>query len=114
MVLPKKISVKVTISGITYDTDTAKKLAHKPTTSSDQQLYQTPGGQFFLLILQMMVDGKKLGPHDIWVDLGKKKPGKSRLCITARIVPVNSRSAMEWCIKTQIPMNFRGYLLECL
>src|SRR5262245_40252450 len=34
--------VKVTINGITYDTDTASKLAHQPTCSSDQQLYQMP------------------------------------------------------------------------
>jgi hypothetical protein len=106
--------VKITIDGITYDTDTARKLAHKPTTSSDQQLYRTPDGRFFVLLLQMYVDGKKLGPDEIWIDLGKKKPRRSRLCITARIVPVSNRKAVEWCIKTQIPETFRGYLLECL
>jgi hypothetical protein len=106
--------VKVTINGIVYDTDAAQKLAHKPTCSSDQQLYRQPDGSFFLLILQLHVDGQPLGPHDIWIDLGKKAPRKSRLCLTARVKPLSSRTAMEWCIKTQIPQTFRGYLLECL
>ena len=106
--------MKVTINGITYDTDTATKLAHQPTCSSDQQLYQMSNGDFFLLILQMHVDTKKLGPHEIWIDLGVKPPRQARLCITARILPLTHQKALEWCIKTQIPVTFRGYLLECL
>jgi len=106
--------VKVTINGKVYDTNLSKKLAHHPTSSSDQQLFQTDSGEFFLLKLQMLVDGEKIGPHEIWVDLGEKKPRKSRLCITARVIPLTNRQAMEWCIKTQIPATLRGYLLESI
>jgi hypothetical protein len=106
--------VKITIGDITYDTNTAKKWARKPTYSSDQQLYQTPSGEFFLVILQLHADGIKLGPNEIWIDLGRKKPSKSRLCLTARILPLKNRKAMEWCIKTQIPPPFRGYILESI
>lgn len=106
--------MKITISGITYDTDTAAKLARKPTYSSDQQLYQTPEGKFFLVIMQLHVDGLKLGPTEIWIDLGRKNSANSRLCLTARIQPLENRQALEWCIKTQIPSPFRGYLLESI
>ena len=106
--------MKVTINGIVYDTSLSKQLAHKPTASSDQRLYQLPSGEFFLLKLQMLVDGEKIGPNEVWIDLGREKPRKSRLCITARVLPLSNREAMEWCIKTQIPLTFRGYLLESI
>ena len=106
--------MKIIIKGITYDTDTASKLAHLPTQSSDQQLYHSEEVGFFLLVLQICVDGQKLGPNEVWVDLGKKKPRKSRLCVTARIIPMSNRDALVWCIKTQIPLTFRGFLLECI
>jgi hypothetical protein len=106
--------LKITVDGIDYDTDRAEKLAHKPTCSSDQQLFRMPNGNFFLLILQMHVDGLKLGPNEVWIDLGRKSPRKTRLCITARILPLSARRAVEWCIKTQIPTTFRGYLLESI
>ena len=106
--------VKVTINGTVYDTSLSKKLAHRPTASSDQQLFQSPTGEFFLLKLQLLVDGQRIGPDEVWVDLGRKKPRKSRLCITARVIPMTNQEAMVWCIKTQIPTTFRGYLLESI
>lgn len=105
--------MKITINGITYDTDQAAKLAHFPTHSSDQQLYRSEAVGFFLLVLQICVDGQKLGPNEVWIDLGKR-PRKTRLCITARIVPMSNREALTWCIKTQIPLPFRGLLLESI
>jgi len=107
--------VKITIDGTNYDTETATQLAHRPTCSSDQQLYQTPEGKFFVVYLQIHVDGKKLGPNEIWIDLRRKTSSpKSRLCLTAQIIPLTKHQAVEWSIKTQIPVPFRGYLLESI
>ncbi len=106
--------MKVTISGITYDTDTARKLAHKATTSSDEQLFQMNEGDFFLLILHLHVDGVKLGPGESWLELNKPAEGKSRVTVTAKVAPLTSRKALEWCIRTQVPLTLRGYLLDCI
>lgn len=106
--------MKATIGGITYDTDTARKLAHKPTPSSDEQLYQSPSGEFFLLVIQAYVDGQKLGPNEVWFDLGRSAAPNSRLRFRGRILPLRSEQALRWCIRTQVPVTLRGYLLDCL
>lgn len=71
-----------------------------------------PDGEFFLLIHQIYVDGQKLAPHDVWVDL--RAPGRSQARLQCRqgIRPLKRHEALEWCIKTQIPETFRGLLLE--
>jgi hypothetical protein len=111
---PCSFPLRVTIDGVTYDTDEATKLCHFPTPSSDQQLFQTECGDFFLLVLRLRVDGKQLGPHERWIDLGKGRNDHSRLSVSARILPLTPKAALEWCIKTQVPAPLRGYLLDCL
>lgn len=106
--------MKVTIAGITYDTDSSQKLAHRSTTSMDEQLHQTSDGDFFLFILQLEVDGKPLAPNETWVDLRKNDKAPNRLSVSERIVPLDSRGALEWSVKTQIPKPLRGYFLECM
>jgi hypothetical protein len=106
--------VKVTIAGITYDTDGSQKLAHRSTTSMEEQLHQTADGDFFLFILQLQVDGKPLGPHETWFDLRKDDKASARLSVSERILPLDSRAALEWSVKTQIPKPLRGYFLECM
>ncbi len=106
--------MKATIDGVLYDTDQAKKLAHKANVSSDSQLYQTGEGRFFLLNLQLFVDGQKLGLNECWVDLRKTPDISSRLKVSAEIVALTPREALQWAIRTQIPETLRGYLLEAI
>lgn len=106
--------MKATIGGITYDTDQSKKLAHKANVSSDAQLYQTEDGAFFLVSLQLYVDGRKLGPEECWIDLRSAPNVNSRLKVASEITVLTPRLALEWAIKTQIPETLRGYLLESI
>jgi hypothetical protein len=106
--------LKATIGGITYDTDHSRKLAHKASVSSDTQLYQTSEGAFFIVQMQLYVDGKKLGVDECWLDLRSDPDIKSRLKVAAEITVLTTRQALEWSIKTQIPATFRGYLLESI
>ncbi len=106
--------MKATIDGVIYDTDQSKKLAYKATVSSDAQLYQTADGRFFLLNLQLYVDGRKLGLNECWLDLRKSPDISSRLTVGAEITVLTTRQALEWSIRTQIPETFRGYLLEAI
>ena len=106
--------MKTSIGDIVYDTDQSKKLAHKATVSSDTLLFQTSDGRFFLLLLQLYADGKKLGPNEYWLDLREAPNVASRLKVGAEIQALTSRQALEWAIKTQIPETLRGYLLEAI
>ena len=106
--------MKIQIGNKIYDTASAKSLAGSRTRSSHQELYQTPDGDFFLFIHQIYVDGNKLGPHDVWVDLRATRNPNSRLRCRQGIRPLRRHEALEWCIKTQIPTPFRGLLLESI
>jgi hypothetical protein len=106
--------VKITIAGITYDTATSQRLAHRAAVSLEEQLHQTPDGDFFLFILQIQVDGKPLGPFETWMDLRPNEQSSTRLSVSERIVALDSKKALEWSVKTQIPKPLRGYFLECI
>jgi hypothetical protein len=106
--------VKTTIGGIEYDSEASKKLAHKATSSIDEQLHITTDGNYFLLILQVMVDGKPLGPYESWMDLRQGGKGANRLSVGERILALTHRQTIEWCIKTQIPSTLRGFFLESI
>ena len=106
--MKKKIGTK------TYDTEDAKSLAAERTRSMHQELFQTSEGDFFLLVHQIYVDGKRLNPHELWVDLRNATSEQSRLRCVQDIVPLSRLQAVEWCIKTQIPETLRGYVLDCL
>ena len=105
-------NVKVQIGNKLYDSEVAKSLAGHRTPSSHQELFHTSDGDFFLLINQIYVDGQKLGPYDLWVDLRRTRVPNSRLQCRQGIRPLQRHEALEWCIKTQIPQTFRGLLLE--
>jgi len=106
--------MKKTIGDKTYDSDTARSIAGERTQATHQELFHTPEGDFFLLIHQIYVDGKRLNPHELWVDLRPATSEQSRLRCAQNIVPLTHREAVEWCIKTQIPETLRGYVLDCL
>jgi len=108
------IFMKVTIAGTIYDTAASQKLAHRAAVSLEEQLHQTPDGDFFLFILQIQVDGKPLGPFETWMDLRNTEQCSTRLSVSERIVALDSRMALEWSVKTQIPKPLRGYFLECM
>lgn len=102
------------IGNRTYDTDKAKSLATDRSQSAHQELFHTADGQFFLLVHQIYVDGKRMNPHELWVDLRNKSSEKSRLRCVQEILPLTDREAVEWCVKTQIPVTLRGYVLDCI
>jgi hypothetical protein len=106
--------MKTIISSVEYDSDTALRLAHHATPSTDQQLFQTTEGAFFLLVLQTYVDGIKLKPYEAWLSLGPNANHTERLGFTEQIVPLQQREALEWCIKSLIPETFRGYILDSI
>lgn len=104
--------MRVQIGNKIYDTAAATSLAGFRTRSSHQELFQTDEGDFFLHIHQIYIDGNQLGPHDIWIDLRSTRDPNSRLNCKQGIRPLERHEALEWCIKTQIPVTFRGLLLE--
>jgi len=119
--------VKATINGKTYDTEEAKQQAEFLTYSDgDHKLYRTEAGEFFLVLSDCVLDGRRLGPleslpPELHVSDGGRESRqlrdlerRRRLCWEERLLPVTELEAMTWCIKTQIPETFRGYLLECL
>jgi hypothetical protein len=109
---PDRSAVRVQIGNKIYDTASGTSLAGHRTRSGHQELFRTTEGDFFLSIHQIYVDGNKLGPHDIWVDLRTTRTPNSRLQCRQGIRPLQRHEALEWCIKTQIPETFRGLLLE--
>ena len=108
----RKAAVRVQIGNKIYDTASATSLAGYRTRSSHQELFQTSEGEFFLFTHQIYVDGAKLGPHEVWIDLRRTRDPNSRLRCRQGIRPLQRHEALEWCIKTQIPATFRGLLLE--
>lgn len=106
--------MKKTIGNTSYDTEISTSLAAERTQSTHQELHQTPEGEFFLLIHQIYVDGKRLNPHELWVDLRDASGEQSRLRCVQDILPLSHREAVEWCVKTQIPETLRGYVLDSL
>ena len=89
-------SVRIQIGNKVYDTGSATSLAGHRTSSSHQELYHTPEGDFFLLIHQIYVDGNKLGPHDTWIDLRASGDPNSRIHCRQGIRPLKRDEALEW------------------
>ena len=106
--------MKVTVGNKIYDSEAATKLAAKPTQSSCQELHQTAAGDFFLFTHQVFVDGNRLGPNELWIDLNSAADRRSRLTFGHEIIPLTHHEALVWCVKTQIPETLRGYVLDCI
>ncbi|MHB8521972.1 MAG: hypothetical protein ACYDH9_14595 [Limisphaerales bacterium] len=92
----------------------ARRLARYSTLNTEEELFQTPGGGFYLRITETYFRGRRLGPFEGWRDLGITRLPDERLQSDTRVRPLSKRSALEWCIKTQIPETLRGYLLDCI
>jgi hypothetical protein len=97
-----------------YETGKGKRLAKLSTLNSEETLYQTPEGGFYLLITETFFKERKLAPFEDWRRLGVTRLPDDRLHDEQRRISLSPRQALEWCVRTQIPETFRGYLLECL
>ncbi len=118
--------MRATINGRTYDTDKSEEVATGFSDAGDAKLYQTRHRDFFLVKEDRYLDGHRLAPSECIEDIAPEltprgnrfgdpkttaeRGRRYRLCRT--IIPVDQREAMIWCIKTQIPAQFRGYVLE--
>jgi len=124
--------MNATINGLTYDTEEAEEICMCPSPDGDDILYRTEDGRFFLQKSETFMDGVKLCPDqdpddiiganyegmdddDFLDELEKASRERERRCKTTRtIVPMTEREALLWCVKTQIPDCFRGYVLESI
>lgn len=101
-----------------FDPKHAEELANYPTMSTDEKLFRTEEGEFFLKLTDTWVDMRRLSPDEDAVETyfaaGVENLPSPRVVHTTKITSLTHRQAMEWCIKTQIPETFRGYLLDCL
>ncbi len=122
--------MRATINGKSYDTAKSKTLISEEADHASFHLYQTKRGDFFLTVEAILLDGRQLKPGESSYDLAPElfsghpvgsperaevvRERKSRLKSRETLIPLTAREAMVWCIKTQIPEQFRGYVLECL
>jgi hypothetical protein len=122
--------MKAMLNGKVYDTSSAREVATDPSRDGDDALYQTKDGGFFIVETVTYLDGKKLEPWqavedmdpELSPELGLTRPDaaplekrwRGRVKMRPQIHPLSQRDAMLWCIKTQIPECFRGYLLEAI
>jgi hypothetical protein len=113
--------MKATLHGHTFDTEDAKDICNDDSPDGGDWLYQTKDGRFFLVEMTTYLDGRKLKPwedvNDVAPELQSLEAMGDRLArveLCQQIIPLSSREAMRWCIKTQIPECFRGYLLDCI
>jgi hypothetical protein len=120
--------MKATIDNQTYDTKKAKEICMEPSPDGDDYLYQTKDGRFFLLETEMFLDGVKLRPDqdpdeiapeldvcNFKVPLSEiEAQQRARIRCYQKIRPLSDRAALVWCVKTQIPACFRGYVLDAI
>ncbi|MCX6925951.1 MAG: hypothetical protein NT154_22505 [Verrucomicrobia bacterium] len=121
--------MKATISGQTYNTEKAEEICTDASPDGDDILYRTKDGRFFLVVASTYLDGIKLLPsqdlHDrateLGIDTSLSEAGnlnwtklQARKTYTDEIIPLTDRQALEWCVKTQMPDCFRGYVLEAI
>lgn len=98
----------------TQHAEKARRLARFSALNTEEELFQTPDGGFYLRITETYFRGRRLGPHEGWRALGITRLPDERLQNDTRLRPLSKRSALEWCIKTQIPETLRGYLLDSI
>jgi hypothetical protein len=112
-----KPPMRTTINGTTYDTEQAEAICNEPSPDGDDQLYRTQCGKFFLVAQNSFLDGVKLKP---WQRPDEIAPELSfgeyleRVTLTHEVIPMTDREALTWCVKTQMPECFRGYVLESI
>lgn len=107
----------------------ATEIAMDPSPDGDDTLYRTASGEFYLEEGTTFVDGNKLKPWEevevIAPELdycrgpaaqitSKIEASRRRVRHVTSIKRLSARDAMIWCIRTQIPECFRGYLLESI
>ncbi|MBU6402712.1 MAG: hypothetical protein KGS61_20515 [Verrucomicrobia bacterium] len=98
----------------TRGADRTRRLARFSTLNTEEELWQKTDGGFLLRISETYFQGRRLGPLEGWRELGIKHLPDDRLHTGIRVLPLTKRQALEWCVRTQIPETFRGYLLESI
>lgn len=122
--------MKATINDLIYDTDEAEYQCSDSSPDGDDTLYRAEDGRFFLEVQETFLDGVKLRPGESVEnlapeldvcnnDLGESparisRRRRKRERVLRRIVPMTEREALTWCVKTQMPDCFRGYVLESI
>jgi hypothetical protein len=103
----------------------AECIANDPSADGDDQLYRTRDGHFFLIVMHTYLDGRKLLHSESLEELAPEiapatapdleeacRQRQVRLRVERVTLPLTTKQAMIWCIKTQIPECFRSYLLD--
>jgi len=113
--------MRTEVNGKLYDTSDSEDIAINTLPTGDNHLFQTKQGDFFLLLQQCYLDGRELGPGEDLYELAPDlfTPGASeernrRTKSVLTIQPVTTKEALVWCVKTQIPKQLRGYMLDIL
>ena len=113
--------MRTELNGKFYDTGDSADIAIDTLPNGDNHLYQTKQGEFFLLLQQSYLDGRKLGPEEDLYELapdlfapgaGEERGRRTKSVFT--IQPLTNKEAVVWCVKTQIPKQLRGYMLDIL
>ncbi len=105
----------------------AVEIINDSSPDGDDTLFQTRDGEFFLITTATLLDGKRLEPgqslEDVAPEIAVGTASNLTLAQQQRLrrvkrektrVDLTREQALVWCIKTQIPDCFRGYLLDCL
>lgn len=106
--------MRAIINGKKYNTRSAEELTMIP-GDSEECLYQTKTGDFFLHKSVTYLDGREMGCDEVMPPelqpMEAAAARKRRVSCKQTIIPMSAREALTWSIKTQTPETFRGYLL---
>jgi hypothetical protein len=112
--------MKATINENTYDTEKAEEICTDASPDGEDILYRTKDGRFFVVLVHTFLDGVKLRPDEDpyerapELDDMKLEQVRTRIQHMHEIKPLSDREALVWCVKTQMPDCFRGYVLESI
>ena len=113
--------MRTEVNGKFYDTMDSEDIAINTLPTGDNHLYHTKQGEYFLLVQQSYLDGRKLDPEEDLYELapdlfirGAREERSRRTKSVLAIQPVTNREAAVWCVKTLIPKQLRGYMLDIL
>ncbi|MEO8429361.1 MAG: hypothetical protein ABI651_19895 [Verrucomicrobiota bacterium] len=114
-------AMRTEVNGKFYDTHDSEDIAIDSLPNGDNHLYQTKQGEFFLLLQQSYLDGRKLEPEEDLYELapdlfirGASNERDRRTKSVFTIQPLTNKEAVAWCVKTQIPKQLRGLMLDVL
>jgi hypothetical protein len=112
--------MRTELNGKLYDTTDSVDIALDTLPTGDNHLYQTKQGEFFLLLQQSYLDGRKLGPeedlYELAPDLFVRGAGEERSRRTkapGHPTDHEQRSGV-WCVKPVLKTVSRALPLDIL